>query len=448
MPVQDYFITTPMWLAAGVMLLAYVLIFSEVLHRTSAGIIGAVLMVGVGTIFGFYSQQDAMLAIDGNTLLLLLAMMLMVTMLRPTGGFEYLAIRLAKLADNDPRLLLVYLCVAVTILSMFLDNVTTVLIFAPLTVLITRMLNLNPVPFLIAEAMLSNIGGASTLVGDPPNLMIGSAAGLDFTYFMTHMMPIILPAWIATLALLMFMFRQDLRPAAINGNGVDLDESKAIHDMAGLQRVSAALLLVILLFFFHHHLDLYPAYVAWLGVALVLLLARRNPESLFPQVVWSVLLFFASLFVIVGGVEASGLLDLVGQLLANSAAKPETLLWSVLALMWGAALLSAMVDNIPFTITMIPIITSLETQGVNVQPFWWALAVGVGLGGNATHIGATANIICITEAERSRHPGAKITALQWMRSGVPVMLVSLIIASVVFSLLFGWLSSQLPVVGS
>ena len=437
--------TTPMWVAVGIMLFAYVLIFTEVLHRTSAGIIGAVAMVGVGTAFGFYSQEAAIAAIDGNTLLLLLAMMLMVAMLRPTGGFEYLAIRLAKLAGGDPRLLLIYLCVAVTILSMFLDNVTTVLIFAPMTVLITRMLNLNPVPFLIAEAMLSNIGGASTLVGDPPNLMIGSAAGLDFTYFMTHMMPLILPAWIATLALLMFMFRRDLRPTAINGNGIDLDESKAIHDMASLRRVSVALLLVIVLFFFHHRLHLFPAYVAWLGVAVALLIARPDPEALFPHVVWSVLLFFASLFVIVGGVEASGLLDLVGHLLASNAAQPETLLWSVLALMWGAALLSALVDNIPFTVTMIPIITALEAQGINVQPFWWALAAGVGLGGNATHIGATANIICISEAERSRHPGGKITAWQWLRSGVPVMLVGLMIASAVFILLFSWLTSQAPV---
>ena len=215
--------------------------------------------------------------------------------------------------------------------------------------------------------------------------------------------------------------------------------------MAGLRRISAALLLVIVLFFFHHRLNLFPAYVAWLGVAVALLVGRPNPEALFPQVVWSVLLFFASLFVIVGGVEASGLLALVGHLLASNATQPETLLWSVLALMWGAALLSALVDNIPFTVTMIPIITALETQGVNVQPFWWALAVGVGLGGNATHIGATANIICITEAERSRHPGGKISAMQWMRSGVPVMLVSLVIASGIFVLLFGWLSSQAPV---
>jgi Na+/H+ antiporter NhaD/arsenite permease-like protein len=440
MTAESHMLTANMWVAAGIMLFAYVLIFSEALHRTSAGIIGAVAMVGAGTVLGFYSQEAAIAAVDGNTLLLLLAMMLMIAMLRPTGGFEYLAIRLAKLAGGDPRLLLIYLCLAVTVLSMFLDNVTTVLIFAPITVLIARILNLNPVPFLIAEAMLSNIGGASTLVGDPPNIMISSAAGLNFNEFIINMGPMVLPAWIATLILLMFLFRKELRPFHVNGHGVDLDESKAIHDMAALRRLSVALVLVIVLFFFHHRLNLFPAYTAWIGVALALLIARPDPEALFPQVVWSVLLFFSALFVIVGGVEASGLLDLVGHVLASNAAQPETLLWTALALMWGAALLSALVDNIPFTVTMIPIITALEGQGINIQPFWWALAIGVGLGGNATHIGATANIICMAEAEHSRHPGAKITPLQWLRVGIPVMLLSLTAASILFVVLFEWIA--------
>lgn len=440
MSTETYTLTAEMWIAAGTLLCAYVLIFSEVLHRTSAGIIGAVVMVGVGTFFGFYSQEAAVTAIDGNTLMLLLAMMLLVAMLRPTGGFEYIGIRLAKFAGGDPRWLLFYLCLAVTVFSMFLDNVTTVLIFAPLTVLITRMLRLNPAPFLIAEAMLSNIGGASTLVGDPPNIMIGSAAGLDFTSFITHMMPMILPAWIGTFLLVMYMFRHELQAAHGEGHGVDLDESKAIVDKAGLWRISLVLVVVILLFFVHHRLHLFPAYVAWIGLALALLLVRPDPESLFPHVIWSVLLFFAALFIIVGGVEASGLLELVGYLLAEGARDPDSLLWTALALMWAAALLSALVDNIPFTVAMIPIIAGLEGQGVNTQPLWWALALGVGLGGNATHIGATANIICLAEAKRSQHPGADITPLKWMRIGFPVLFVSLTMASGMFVLFFEWIS--------
>lgn len=434
-------LTPQMWTAAAILLGAYVLIFSELLHRTSAGIIGAVVMVGAGSALGFYSQEEAVVSIDAGTLLLLLAMMMLVAMIRPTGGFEYLGIRLAKLAHGDPRLLLIYLGLTVSVLSMFLDNVTTVLIFAPLTVLITRILNLNPVPYLIAEAMLSNIGGAATLVGDPPNIMIGSTAGLDFTSFLTHMTPMVIPAWIGALLVMLVLFRRELAPRSGDEKHIDLDESKAIRDAAGLRRVSIALGVVILLFFIHHRLHLFPAYVAWVGLALALLLSRPNPESLFPDVEWSVLLFFAALFVIVGGVEASGLLNLVGQTLASNARDPEALLWSALTLMWVAALLSALVDNIPFTVTMIPIVAGLESQGINTQPLWWALAVGVGLGGNATHIGATANIICIAEAERSRHPRSHISPVQWLRLGVPVMLVSLGLASAAFILLFAWFAS-------
>ena len=172
--------------------------------------------------------------------------------------------------------------------------------------------------------------------------------------------------------------------------------------------------------------------------ALALLLARPNPESLFSRVEWSVLLFFAALFIIVGGVEGSGLLDLVGEQIAEGASDPGNLLWSALALMWVAALLSALVDNIPFTVTMIPIVGGLEAQGVNIQPLWWALAIGVGLGGNATHIGATANIICVAEAERSRHPAAHISPLRWLRVGVPMLLVSLSLVSLIFLAYFDW----------
>ncbi|MEE9397640.1 MAG: ArsB/NhaD family transporter [Methylococcales bacterium] len=432
MLIEANVLTPHMYLAASILLGAYVLIFTEIMYRTSAAIVGAVVMVGVGTATGFYSQEAAVVSIDANTLFLLLAMMLLVAIIRPTGGFEYVGIKLAKIAGGNPRRLLVYLSLAVSVLSMFLDNVTTVIIFAPLTVLITRMLNLNPVPYLIAEAMLSNIGGATTLVGDPPNIMIGSAAEFDFYSFLTHMGPIIVPVWMGTVLLMLFLFRHDLRPRNGSSHSIDLDESKAIKDKAGLLRASVALVVVIVLFFIHHRVHLFPAYVAWIGVAIALLLSKPNPEALIAQVEWSTLLFFAALFIIVGGVEASGLLALVGQLLAENTHDPDTLVWSALTLMWVAALLSAMVDNIPFTVTMIPIVAGLETQGVNVNSLWWALAIGVGLGGNATHIGATANIICIAEAERSGHPEARITPLRWMRIGVPVMFISLILASGIF----------------
>jgi len=429
-----------MWLAGSILAGAYLLIFSERVHRTIAGVVGAVIMVGVGTWVGFYSQKDALTAIDGNTMLLLLGMMIVVSLIRPTGGFEYLAIRIAKLSRNQPRRLLVYLGIAVSVLSMFLDNVTTVIIFAPITVLITRMLSLNPAPYLVAEAMLSNIGGAATLVGDPPNIMIGSAAAIDFNTFLIHMGPMILPVWIGSMIILLLLFSKHFStPCSTEACPMDLDESRAIKDFKSLRRILFALGCVIALFFLHHHLHLYPAYVALIGVALAFALVRPNPEKLLQQVEWSVLLFFASLFVIVGGVEASGLLDLVGKQVAEFAREPGMLLITALLLMWVAAVLSAVVDNIPFTVTMIPIVAGLQSQGMEVAPLWWALAIGVGLGGNGTHVGATANIICIAELERSGIAEAKVTPAGWIRTGAPTTLVGMIIASVVFALGFSWL---------
>jgi Na+/H+ antiporter NhaD/arsenite permease-like protein len=429
-------------LVAGATLLAtYGLIFSERLHRTIAALVGAVLMVGVGEATGFYSQEQAIAAVDGNTMLLLLGMMLLVALLRPTGGFEYVAIRLAKLSAASPRRLLVYLSLAVSILSMFLDNVTTVIIFAPLTVLITRMLNLNPAPYLMAEAMLSNIGGASTLVGDPPNIMIGSAAGLEFVAFLVHLLPVVVPVWLVTVGLLLVLFRKDLRyppgeRKEARARVLDLDEAGAIKHPRTLQRVMLAMAIVIALFFVHHLLHLYPAFVAFIGVVIALALVQPDPERLLKQAEWPLLLFFGSLFIIVGGVEASGLLEAIGGLLADVAADPSRMLLAALILMWVAAFVSAVVDNIPFTVAMLPIVASLEAKGVAVQPLWWALAIGVGLGGNGTHIGATANIICVAESERAGTADALIPPGGWLRVGLPVMRASLVVASVVFAALY------------
>lgn len=428
-------LTANMVIAAAILVAAYILIFSEVMHRASAAIVGAVVMVAVGTPLGFYSQEAAVRAIDGNTMFLLLAMMLVVAMLRPTGAFEYAAIRLTKLAGGRPMPLMVYLCIAVSIISMFLDNVTTIIIFAPLTVLVTRMLTLNPMPFLIAEAMLSNVGGTATLVGDPPNIMIGSAGGLTFNQFLTHMLPPIVFVWIGAMGLVLLLFRSDLQPVQAR-RIVDLDETQAIKDKPALVRITIALALIIGLFFTHHLLHMYPAFAAFVGLAVALILLRPSIDDLFEEVDWSVLAFFAGLFIIVGGVQGSGLLDLVGRQLAGLAKDPEQFMFAALALMWMSAALSAVIDNIPFTVAMIPIILGLESQGVNITPLWWALALGVGLGGNGTHVAATANIIVVTESENSGFPAARITPATWVRIGVPTTLLTLTVASVFYVTFF------------
>ncbi len=429
-------LTSNMLLAVAILLVSYIVIFSEIIHRTSAAIIGSVVMIIVGMKAGFYSQEAAIRAIDANTLLLLTGMMMVVSMLRPTGAFEYAAIRIARLAKGNSRLLLVYLCLAVSLISMVIDNVTTIIIFAPLTVLITRILNLNPMPYLLAEAMLSNIGGAATLVGDPPNLMIGSAGGIDFTPFLIHMAPPMLLLWLTTIGLILFMFRKEL--AVKTDRSIDLDESKAIKDPSALFRALLSLGLIVLLFFIHHKLHLYPAFVTFIGLSLALILLRPKPDSMFGEVNWSVLFFFAGLFVMVGGVEGSGLLNLIGKKVALMAGQPGMLLATSLFIIWTSALLSAVIDNIPFTVTMIPIIVGLESQGVNITPLWWALAIGVGVGGNGTHIGATANIIAVTESEECGMPDARITPMQWLRIGLPTMLVSLIVVSLVYAGFFSF----------
>jgi Na+/H+ antiporter NhaD/arsenite permease-like protein len=428
-----------MALALAVLLVSYVLIFTEVLHRAYAALLGAVVMVLAGSQAGFYDQAHAVQALDANTLLLLMSMMMLVAMLRPTGAFEYIGVRMAKLAAGDPRLLLLYLCAAVSVLSMILDNVTTVVIFAPLTVLVTRMLRLNPAPYLISEAMMSNIGGAATLVGDPPNLMIGSAAGIDFLRFLVHMAPLVLPVWIVVMALLLVLFRRDLARSDIAAV-IDMDERRAIRRPRDLRRMVIVLGGVVVLFFAHEPLGWYPALVSLLGVSIAFAWLRPDPEPIMDTVEWTVLLFFAALFVLVGGVEASGFLDLMGGWIAGYAREPGHQLATALLLMWVAAILSAIIDNIPFTVTMLPILGALEAQGVNATPLWWALAIGVGLGGNGTHIGATANLIAVSAADSAQLAEARISPLRWLRVGVPVLLASLAVASALFVLLFSFLS--------
>jgi Na+/H+ antiporter NhaD/arsenite permease-like protein len=427
-------LTIEMMVSATVLVVAYFLIFSEKIQRTSAAILGAVVMIGIGMEMGFYSQEEAIKAVDGNTILLLAAMMILVALLRPTGAFDYAAVHITRWARGEPKLLLIYLSLAVSLISMILDNVTTVIVFAPLTVLICRLLKLNPMPYLMAEAMLSNIGGAATLVGDPPNLMIGSAGNINFTDFLIHMGPPIVLIWLGTILLLLFLFREQLQGECREPR--ELVDTHAIKDPVALRKIIMVLGLVVVLFFVHHYFHFFPAYAAFIGVALALVLINPDMEDLFGSVNWSVLFFFAGLFIIVGGVESSGLLELMGNRLAVFAQEPGMLLMTGLLLMWVAALMSAVVDNIPFTVTMIPVILGLEFNGVNITPLWWALALGVGLGGNITHIGATANLIAVTESENCGIREARITPGEWLRIGAPATFLSLLLASGIYVLFF------------
>ncbi len=412
------------------------LIFSEKLNRTIVSMAGAFLMVGLGKVLGFYTEKAALAAIDFNTLGLLLGMMILVALLEPTGFFQYLAVWAGRLSRGHPVWLLVFLSTVTTVLSMFLDNVTTVVLIAPVTILISEILGVSPTPLLMAEALLADTGGVATLVGDPPNVLIASAASFSFNDFLTHTLPVIVVVWLAALLLLRYLFRAELSVHSPNTAAVlKLDPVQALEDRPTARRVLAVLGGAILLFFFEEQLHLTPAFIALGAAAVALVWVRPEIRKTLERIEWSVLLFFAALFVMVGGLEAAGLLRSLADVVASIRGMPPVLLG--LAILWITAGLSAVIDNVPITIALIPVIKGLGAEGVTMIPLWWALALGAGLGGNGTIIGSTANIVVASLSERTRLP---ITSALWNKRGLPVMLVTCAVASILYALLYAWMA--------
>ncbi|MFC2079164.1 ArsB/NhaD family transporter [Candidatus Bipolaricaulota bacterium] len=412
--------------SAAIFILTYVGILTERVHRTLVVIVGATLMLCIGKWLGFYSLDLAVEATDANTIMLLFGMMVIVGLFQATGFFEYLAVVAAKLARGKAWLLFIYLGLATTIVSMFLDNVTTIILMIPVTMSLADILDLPMTPFLIGEVMLSNIGGVATLIGDPPNILIGSAAHLSFNDFILHLGPIVLVVWLFAVALLLFMFRRTLwhTPTRIEGLA-EMKPRQAITDAKTTVRMLAVLGVTIVLFFLHDILELESGTVALIGASVGLLWIWPDVREALKEVHWDVLLFFVGLFVIVGGLESAGALEIVANVISNLTTHGVVL--ASLVVLWTSALMSAAVDNVPFTITMLPILAGLQAQGVPVGPLWWALALGVGFGGNATPVGATANVIALSASEKAGQP---ISAHTWLRKGIPTALVACLIASV------------------
>ncbi len=408
------------------------IIFSEKLNRTIVAFAGAALMVGLGMAYGFYSETQAIAAVDFNTLGLLLGMMILVALLEPTGFFQYLAVWAGRLSHGRPVRLLVLLGTVTTVLSMFLDNVTTVVLIAPVTILISEILGVNPLPYLMAEALLSDTGGVATLLGDPPNILIASAAGFTFTDFLTHSLPIVLIAWLVALFLLRYLFRRELSVPPANADAVlKLDYSEILTDRKTARRVLIVLGVAILVFFFHSLLSISPAFIALSAAAAALVWVRPDPAKVFKQIEWSVLIFFVALFIMVGGIEATDAIDKLVSLIKNIENIPTVL--SGVLLIWVVAGISAVVDNVPVTIALIPVIQGLGASGMNIGPLWWALIFGAGFGGNGTIIGSTANIVVAGISGRTRTP---ITSKLWNKRGLPVMLATCLVTSVLYIVLF------------
>jgi Na+/H+ antiporter NhaD/arsenite permease-like protein len=428
--------TTATVVSSAIFLITLAVIFTERIQRSIVAVSGAVVMVGTGTVLGFYSEEEAIAAIDFHTLGLLLGMMTLVALLEPTGFFQYLATGAGRLSRGNPFTLLIVLGTVTTILSMFMDNVTTVVLIAPVGILISEILGINPIPLLMAMALLSDTGGAGTLVGDPPNILIGSAAGLSFNDFLTNALPIVIVTWLVVLGLLLYLFRNDLRESVIDPEAVEkLDPSLAFDDRVTARKVLVVLGATILLFFLQDRLGLSSSFIALAAAAVALMWVRPDMHNLFTRIEWSVIIFFMALFVAVGGLEAAGVLNAIANAIAGAADLNPIILG--VGMIWVVAILSAIVDNIPITIALIPVILSLGSSGVNITPLWWAIVFGAGFGGNGTIIGSTANIVVVSLSERTRTP---ITAATWSRRGLPVMVTACAVASVLFVLMYPLLS--------
>lgn len=417
-----------------------ILIFTEKIHRTIVGIAGAGLMIAAGILFGFYSEEEAVTAVDFETLALLFGMMVLVALLQPTGFFEYLAIKVGRWSNGNSIRLLILLGTVTTLLSMFLDNVTTVVLIAPVTILISEILGITPAPFLIAEAILANTGGVGTLVGDPPNVLIGSAVKLTFIDFITHALPVVIVCWLAVLLLLLVQFRKTLVTAPEAAKRVhQLDPVKALDHPMTARKVIIVLGIAVVLFFVHHLFHVSPAFIAMGGAATALLWIRpKNLSDVLAHVEWSVLLFFAALFVMVGGLEAAGVLEMVAEWIEMLAEQISPILFGVV-IIWIVAILSAVIDNIPITIALIPVLFSLGQAGINIAPLWWALVFGAGFGGNGTIIGSTANVVVVSLSEKTKHP---ITAVQWSKHGIPAMIIACTVASIFYILFYTYFATS------
>ncbi|HOV42757.1 MAG TPA: ArsB/NhaD family transporter [Syntrophothermus lipocalidus] len=405
----------------------YFLIVSEKIHRAVAALLGAGAVIWLGIV----TQAEAVRSIDFNTIGLLVGMMIIVGITKRSGLFEFLAIWSAQKTKGNPIRILIALSSLTAIASAFLDNVTTVLLIVPVTFAITDELGLNPFPFLFSEVLASNIGGTATLIGDPPNIMIGSGAGLGFLDFLFNLTPVIVVVFLCTLGLCAVIFRKDLQLAEEKKQTVlefgSRDAHDYIKDYLLLKRSLTVLGLVIVAFVLHQWLGLESATIALGGAALLMLIMPDfEPEEALLTVEWPTIFFFIGLFIVVGALEKVGVIRfLAHQAIALTGGKPHVMAMTVL---WTSALFSSFVDNIPFTATMIPLLKSVGTlSGADLGPLWWALSLGACLGGNGTLIGASANLVVAGIAARQ---GLTITFKEYFKYGFPLMLVSIIISTV------------------
>lgn len=412
-----------MTVAASIFLITYIVIISEKFNKAVVALLGASLMIFAGIL----SQERAVAGVDFNTIGLLTGMMIIVAIAQKTGMFQYVAIKSAKFVKGEPWGILVMLSLTTAVFSALLDNVTTVLLIVPITLLICDELKINPYPFLFMEIFASNIGGTATLIGDPPNIMIGGAAKLTFMDFVLNVAPIIPVIAIATIIPIKFIFGKKMIVEERLKLGImKFNESEAIRDISLLKKSLTVLIIVIAGFIFHHHIHMQPATIAMSGAAVLLLISGENLHEIFKEVEWVTIFFFVGLFMVVTGIEETGLIKLMAEKVMSMTG--GDMVKTAFAITWMSAIASAFVDNIPFVATMIPMIKDIGDIVGNeeaIKPLWWSLSLGACLGGNGSIIGASANVIVAGFLERS---GSKIKFLEYMKLAFPLMLMSILIS--------------------
>lgn len=429
---------TELYIGTTIFILSYIAIVSERIHKTIIAIVGASAML----IFKIVEQREAFfseeLGIDYNVIFLLIGMMIIINIMKDTGVFEWIAIKSAKFAKGEPIRIMVTLSVVTAFLSALLDNVTTVLLIAPVTLLICDALEIEPVPFLITEAIASNIGGTATLIGDPPNIMIASKAKLEFMDFIYNMAPIVIVIMVAYIFTVKWMFKKSLTvKPELQARIMEMKESEAITDPALTRKSLFVLALTVLGFLFHSHLGFEPATIALSGAGLLLLVAGKEPHHILEKIEWTTLFFFMGLFIMVGGVVKVGLIKILAEQALNLT--QGNMFATSMLVLWFSAFASAIIDNIPYVATMNPLIIDMAkglwpnvTDPVALvhtpalMPVWWSLALGACLGGNGTLIGASANVVVAGMSEKA---GKKITFMQFTKYGMPLMIESVVICT-------------------
>lgn len=408
--------------AVAVFLIVILLIITERVHRTAAAMAGAMVLI----LTGVMSADKALSYIDFNTIGVLVGMMIFVAIVRRSGMFEYIAVRAAKAVHGDPWKIMVAFTLITAVLSAILDNVTTVLLVGPMSIAIARMLKIDPVPFLMGQILASNAGGTATLIGDPPNIMIGSAAHLSFMDFLDNTGFAVLFILVVLILLMKIVYEKKIELGTVDTGAVEkLDPSKSITNRALMKKGIIVLICVIVGFMFHDKLGIESSVIALTAAAVMLIIGREDVNEAIQDVEWTTILFFMSLFVVVGGLTETGIIkELASKIIDATNGHPMV---TMLVLLWASALLSSILDNIPFVATLIPLILAMQADGIDVTSFWWAISLGACLGGNGTMIGASANVVL---SDISTKHGYPITFKSYLKVGMPFMLLSIVISTV------------------